>query len=263
MLFDIGWKALATALAIVLVAKLGERSGALLASVAMTFPMNAGPGFTFVALEQCAAFVSAGALVSFAATGAVLAFAATFVAVTRSRGFAPGLACALLAWLAAALVTVALPRSLVSAAGLIALGALLVLLLRRARVAAMPYTALRPGWHLVLLRGLIAGVVVAGVAVAAGALGPTLAGLAYAFPTTMLAALWVLQRHYGTDFALATMARVPAGIATYAGFCLTLHLAAGPLPALVAWALAVGAAVALALLRAWLGQPRAAGERGL
>ena len=79
MLFDIAWKASATALAIVLVAKLGERSGALLASVAMTFPMNAGPGFLFIALEQSAAFVRAGALVSFAATGAVLAFVATFV----------------------------------------------------------------------------------------------------------------------------------------------------------------------------------------
>ena len=102
-----------------------------------------------------------------------------------------------------------------------------------------------------LLRGLIAGVVVAGVAAAAGALGPTLAGLAYAFPTTMLAALWVLQRHYGADFTLATMARVPAGIATYAGFCLALHLAAGPLPPLAAWALAVAAR----------GRARAAGAR--
>jgi hypothetical protein len=35
-LFDLGWKALATALAIVLVARVGERSGALMASVVMT-----------------------------------------------------------------------------------------------------------------------------------------------------------------------------------------------------------------------------------
>ena len=258
MLFDIAWKASATALAIVLVAKLGERSGALMASVAMTFPMNAGPGFFFVALDQSAGFVRQGALVGFAGTGAVLAFVAIFVAVARARGFAAGLVAALLAWLAGALVTVALPRSLLSAAGLIAFGALMVVLLRTGRVVALPHTALRPGWHLVLLRGLIAGVVVAGVAASAGALGPTLAGLAYAFPTTMLAALWVLQHHYGADFTLATMARVPAGIATYAGFCLALHLAAGPLPPLVAWGLAVAAAVAIAVLRAWLGQPRAA-----
>ena len=256
MLFEIGCKACATALAIVLVAKLGERAGALLASVAMTFPMNAGPGFFFMALEHSAAFVRQGALVGFAGTGAVLAFVASFVAVARRHGFARGLVCGLLAWLALALVTVLLPRSLLSAALLIALGSGLAVLLRTGRVAALPRTAVRAGWQLVLLRGLIAGLVVAGVAAAAGAIGPTLAGLAYAFPTTMLAALWVLERHYGPEFTLATMARVPAGIATYAGFCLALHLAAGPLPPLAAWGLAVAAAVAIALLRAALGQPR-------
>ena len=259
MLFDIAWKASATALAVVLVAKLGERSGALLASVAMTVPMNAGPGFVFIALEQSAAFVRHGALVGFAGTGAVLAFVATFVRVAGSRGFAAGLAAALLAWLGGALLTTLLPRSLLSAALLIALGALLVAWLRTGRVAALPRTALRAGWPVLLLRGLLAGLVVAGVAAAAGALGPTFAGLAYAFPTTMLAALWILQRHYGLPFALATMARVPAGLAAYAGFCLTLHLAAGPLPPLAAWALAVAAAVGLALARAALGHRWPAG----
>jgi hypothetical protein len=74
----------------------------------------------------------------------------------------------------------------------------------------------------------------------------------------MLAALWVLQRYYGLEFTLATMARVPAGMAAYGGFCLTLHLAAGPLPALAAWGLAVLAAVVIAPLRARLGQRRPA-----
>ncbi len=255
LLFDLGWRACATALAIVLVAKLGERGGALIASVVMTFPMNAGPGFLFVALEQSAGFVSRGALTSFAGTGAVLAFAAAFVRVARGRSFAAGLAAAVLAWLALVLATIALPRSLFTAAGAIAVGAGLVALLGTARIRALPTTDIRAGWHLVLARGLIAGIVVASVAEAAGLLGPMIAGLAYAFPTTMLASLWILERDYGRAFALATMARVPAGIATYAGFCLVLHLAAGPLPALAAWALAVAAAVAIALLRALTGQP--------
>jgi hypothetical protein len=177
------------------------------------------------------------------------------VRVARERSFAAGLAAAVLAWLALALATVALPLSLFSAAGAIAVGASLVALLGTGSVKALPTTAIRAGWHLVLARGLIAGLVVASVAEAAGFLGPTIAGLAYAFPTTMLASLWMLERYYGRAFTLATMARVPAGIATYAGFCLTLHLAAGPLPALPAWALAVAAAVVIALLRALTGQP--------
>jgi uncharacterized membrane protein (GlpM family) len=256
LLFDLGWRASATALAVVLVAKLGERGGALIASVVMTFPMNAGPGFFFVALEQPAGFVRQGALVSFAGTGAVLAFVALFVSVTRTRSFAAGLVAAVLAWLGLALATIALPLSLLTAAGSIGVGAGLVGLLGAGRVTALPTTAVRTGWPLVLARGLIAGLVVASVAEAAGLLGPTLAGLAYAFPTTILASLWMLERHYGRAFTLATMARVPAGIATYAGFCLTLHLAAGPLAPLAAWALAVLAAVLIAVLRALTGQPR-------
>jgi hypothetical protein len=208
-----------------------------------------------VALEQSAGFVSRGALTSFAGTGAVLAFAAIFVRVARGRSFAAGLRAAVFGWLVLALATVALPLSLLSAVAAIGVGAGLVALLGSGRVAALPTTTIRTGWHLVLVRGLIAGLVVASVAQAAGRLGPTLAGLAYAFPTTILASLWMLERHYGRAFTLATMARVPAGIATYAGFCLTLHLAAGPLPPLAAWALAVAAALLIALLRALTGRP--------
>jgi uncharacterized membrane protein (GlpM family) len=255
LLFDLGWRASATALAVVLVAKLGERGGALIASVVMTFPMNAGPGFFFVALEQPAGFVREGALVSFAGTGAVLAFVAVFVSVARTQRFTAGLVAAVLAWLALAIATIALPLSLLTALGSIAVGAGLVALLGAGRVGTLPTTAARAGWPLVLARGLIAGLVVASIALAAGLLGPTLAGLAYAFPTTILASLWMLERHYGRAFTLATMARVPAGIATYAGFCLTLHLAAGPLAPLAAWALAVVAAVLIAVLRALTGQP--------
>ncbi len=255
LLFDLGWRASATALAVVLIAKLGERGGALLASVVLTFPMNSGPGFFFVALEQPADFVRAGALVSFAGTGAVLAFVAVFVAIARAQSFAAGVAAALLAWLALAALTLALPPTLIGAAVAIGVGVALVVLLGTGRVVALPTTAIRVGWHHLLVRGLLAGLMVACVAESARALGPTLAGLAYAFPITILASLWMLRRHYGAAFTLAVMARVPAGFATYAGFCLTLHLAAGPLAPLAAWALAVVAAVLIAILRALTGQP--------
>lgn len=238
-----------------LIAKLGERGGALLASVVMTFPMNSAPGFFFVALEQPAGFIRESALVSFAGTGAVLAFVAVFVGVARTRSFACAVVAAVLAWLALAVLTVALPPSLPGAAAAIGLGAALVVVLRTGRVAALPTTATRVGWHLLLTRGLLAGLMVASVAEGAGVLGPTLAGLAYAFPITILASLWMLRRHYGQAFTLAIMARVPAGFATYAGFCLTLHLAAGPLPPLAAWALAALTAVVIALLRALTGRP--------
>ena len=123
----------------------------------------------------------------------MLAFVAAFVRVAQTRSFAAGLTVAVLAWLTLALATIALPISLVSALTAIAVGSGVVVLLGTSRVGSLPTTAIRAGWHLLLARGLIAGLVVASVALGAGRLGPTLAGLAYAFPTTMLASLWMLR----------------------------------------------------------------------
>jgi hypothetical protein len=238
---------------------MGERGGALMASVVMTFPMNAGPGFFFMALAQPAPFIADAALISFAGAGAVLAFVAVYVRAARAGGFALALGAAVAGWLAFAAITALIPLTLASAAALIALGALIVVVLRTAGAAGKASTLVRASWQYLLARGLIAGVVIASVAQFAGVLGPTVAGLAYAFPTTMIASMWVLHSRYGSQFALATMARVPAGLVTYGGFCLMLHvIAAAAWPPLGAWTLAAVAAILIAALRASTSRRRAA-----
>jgi hypothetical protein len=111
-------------------------------------------------------------------------------------------------------------------------------------------TAARAPWSYLLARGVFAGLVIAGVAQFASVLGPLLAGVAYAFPTTTLASAWVLHRRYGSAFAVTAVAGMPGSLVTYAGFSLCLFLASGPLTPLLAWALAVVVAVAIAALRA-------------
>lgn len=257
LLFDLAWKTSAAALAIVLVAKMGERGGALMASIVMTFPMNAGPGFFFMALAQPAEFIGQAALISFAGAGAVFAFVALYVRLARSHGFMLSLGAAVGGWFAFALITAAVPLTLASAMALIALGGLLVVALKTARAAGTTSTLVRASWHYLLARGLLAGVVIASVAQFASVLGPTISGLAYAFPVTIIASMWVLYSRYGSDFALATMARVPAGFVTYVGFCLMLHVtAAGGWPPLGAWTFATIAAILIAALRASTGHRR-------
>ncbi len=263
ILFELAWRAIATALAIVLVARIGERSGALMASVVMTFPMNAGPGFLFMAWDQPAAFVHAAALAGFAGTGAVLAFATGYVraAPPPHGGLAVRLGAALLAWLVLALPATWLPHSLVGAVGLILVGVMIVRWLMPPTTAVLA-TAARAPWAYLLARGGFAGLVVAGVAQCAALLGPTLAGLAYAFPTTMLASIWVLHRRYGSGFAVTVVAGVPGALATYAGFILTLYLASGALPPLAAWAIAVAAAIVIGGARVLIVRRRTAHVRG-
>lgn len=260
ILFELAWRAIATALAIVLVARIGERGGALMASVVMTFPMNAGPGFLFMAWDQSAAFVHAAALAAFAGTGAVLAFATGYVRAARYGGLAVRLGAALLAWLVLALPTTWLPHGLAGAVGLILIGVVLTRWLMPPATAVLA-TAARAPWVYLLARGGFAGLVVAGVAQFAALLGPTLAGLAYAFPTTMLAAIWVLHRRYGSGFAVTAVAGVPGALATYAGFILTLYLASGALPPLAAWAIAVAAAIVIGGARVLIVRRRTADAR--
>jgi len=259
--FGLAWRAVATGLAIVLVARIGERAGALMASVVMTFPMNAGPGFLFLAWDQSPTFVRDAALAGFTGTAAVLAFATGYVCAAPHGGFAVRLGAALIAWLALALPTLWLPRSLASAAVWIALAVVLTWRLMPPTTAVLT-TPERAPWSYLLARGGFAGLVVALVAQLAGLLGPTFAGLAYAFPTTTLAAIWVLHRRYGSGFAVTAVAGVPGALAAYAGFVLILHLASGLLAPLAAWAIAAAAAAVIAAMRAlivWRGSGGAVG----
>ncbi|MEM7021069.1 MAG: hypothetical protein AAF637_00615 [Pseudomonadota bacterium] len=249
VLFEIGWRAIATALAIVRGARVGEHSRARMASVVITFPMNAGPGFLFMAWDQSAPFISDAALAGFAGTGAVVAFAAGYVRAAPFGGLSVRLCAGVLCWLALALPMLWLPPTLPSAIGLILLGAVLVKWLMPPVVAVLT-AANRAPWSYLIARGVLAGLVVASVAGAATILGPTLAGLAYAFPTTTIAAVWVLHRRYGPTFAVTVVAGMPGSMASYAGFVLTLYLTSGPLAPLAAWATAALAAIVIAGSRA-------------
>jgi hypothetical protein len=260
ILFELAWRAIATAVAIVLVARAGERCGALIASIVMMFPMNSGPGFLFMAMDQSAGFISDAALASFAGSGAILTFATCYVRAASRGGLAVRLGAATLGWLLMALLAFWLPRSLLGAFGLIALGSLIVWRFLPP-VTAVLVTSARAPWAYLLGRGAFAGLVIAGVAESASILGPTLAGLAYAFPTTPIASIWVLHRRYGAAFALTAVAGVPGALMTYAGFVLVVHLASGPLAPLAAWALAVAAAIVIAGTRVLMVRQHAATVR--
>lgn len=243
------WKALATATVIVLAGRLAQRVGPVLTSVLITLPVNAGPGFFFIALEQDADFVHAGALTAFAVTGAVLLYCTAWVHAARHAGFLLSLAAAVSAWTAWALATEALPDQLAYAFAAAGGGALLAWVLRRRDIGPPPRAAAPAGWGFVMVRGLAAGIVVASVATASPWLGPVWSGFLLGFPTTLTASAWMLYGHYGREFTAATLNAAQPSMVVYASFCLALHLFAGPLTAVgaVGAALAVAAALAACL----------------
>lgn len=245
----VAWKALATASVIVAAGRLAQRAGPVLTSVLITLPVNAGPGFFFIALEQDAAFVRDGALTAFAVTGAVLLFCTAWVHAARFGGFALSLAAALTAWAGWALATEALPDTVPWAFAAAGGGALLAWLLRRRGLVRPGGSRPAAGWGFVIVRGVVAGLAVAGVATASPWLGPVWSGFLLGFPTTLTASAWMLYGHYGREFTAATLNAAQPSMVVYAGFCLSLHLLAGALPALTAVIVAFsGAAVFAATL---------------
>ena len=191
---ELGWKIALTALMIVAVARVAERAGALMASVLLTVPMNAGPGFFFLALDHPAPFIAEGVLVSFAATGAVLVFAAAYVNLARRFDFFVCVGGASLAWLIAAIAFSWVELDLARACALIAGGAIIAFVSRRRLdlYSAPDHgpSALRPQFA----RGLVAGAWAAGFATLGHLIGPKLAGLTFGFPIIFCTAAWTVHR---------------------------------------------------------------------
>jgi hypothetical protein len=250
VLVSILWKALATAAVIVTAGRIAQRAGPVLTSVLITLPVNAGPGFFFIALEQEAAFVRDGALIAFGVTGAVLLFCTAWVHAARYGGFLVSLTAALVAWFAWALPTEALPQTLPYAAASAGTGALMAWLLRRRDIGRPSGGKAPAGWSFVIVRATVAGLVVASVATASPWLGPVWSGFLLGFPTTLIATAWMLYGHYGREFTAATLNAAQPSLVVYVSFCLALHLMAGPLPAVTAVLLAFGGAAVFAALLA-------------
>ena len=110
--FTIGFviRTLATALLIVIVARLAERTGPFVASTVLTLPLFAGPSYFFMLSDVSPDFLALSALYAFAGTGAVLAFTAGYIAAVPRVGLALSLVAGSCAWL-----TVAAPYSISTA----------------------------------------------------------------------------------------------------------------------------------------------------
>lgn len=249
---SLSWKLLATTVLIVLTARVARSFGPFMTSIMITIPLNAGPGFFFIALEQPAAFISQGALFAFAAAGPVLVFMAVYAQAARFGGFGFCLLLASLAWWLPGLLLSQIELTLPRAFAMIAAGALFARLSRRRMDLFQLPKISPPDWPALILRGLAGGIAVAGVASFNAWLGPDMSGLLLGFPTIVTASVWVLHRRYGGEFAAATLTSGQRSLVTYASFCLLLHLLAGPLPAVSAVLTAFALAVCLAALLAWL-----------
>lgn len=251
MLIGFLWKACVVTVVVWAILRLAQRAGPVPASALMTLPLNAGPGFLFLAFDESDAFVRDGALIAFAATGPVVVFAAIFARQITRRALPVAFLIATLAWMVVPLLLAGVEMTLPLAAGLTVAGVLLGLYLVPKLSPDAPAVSEASDWRPAVARAAAGGVVVATVATFGGMLGSEGTGLLLGFPTTITAASWAIATHYDAAFAQRVLATVPRTIASYSLFCLFTYLLIGPLSALGAWTVAalisLGTAFAFAL----------------
>lgn len=228
------------------VERLGARRGGLLAGM----PIVMGPGFLFLALAEPDAYVAQAATAALASLSATQVFMLAYAGAARA-GFAVAgaLAAAIAAWTAIAAAIAALEPGIPAALGLFAMATLLARGLGARLLVASAAAKAREGFGLLALRGVLAGALVAAVNAGSSRLGPVAAGLLVAYPVGMTVIAAAIHARAGPATAIATLHAVALGTLSLAAFAATIALAAEPIGALPAFALAaIGSVLATAAL---------------
>jgi hypothetical protein len=221
----------------------GQRLGARLAGSLTALPVVAGPIAFFMALEHGPAFGSRAARGALAGELSLAVFGAVYAHACLR---APWFVCLPLALAGFGLATLALDAAGASFALAAAAGVAVPLGAPRLLPDPAVPAGRRAITHGELAVRMIAGAtLVVAVTAAAGALGPSLAGLLTPFPIAATVLTVFAHRNQGSAFAVQLLRGLLRGLLGMTAFFLVLALGLEPLGVAGAFALACGAALAV------------------
>ena len=244
------WKAGLTAFTIILVTVLAERAGKTLAAILMGMPLSIGPALALLAFSHGHEFVARSANHALSSVLGVVLFIIAYVHAAKLYGLWVCVLAGYTAWFASALVLSHVDLSFWGALGCATAGLLtgqlliprMEIPLRDATQAAGP-TPIR----FLIVRGSLAGLVVASVVTLAPLLGPALAGYFASVPVILGTAAWMLTSVANNQFAAATLSHADRGLLSFLAFCATVACLTGALPAYAAIATGIGVSVVVSL----------------
>ncbi|MFO7788534.1 MAG: hypothetical protein ACQESY_06855 [Pseudomonadota bacterium] len=238
-------KLIATALVVigvsVAVGKLGPRLGGIIAGT----PIILGPGYFFLLQEWPTAFIQDAALATLHALIATLLFSISFVLTAERLGALPSLGLATLVWIPGAYLFSFIPGGVAVAVVLYGLVLLAAEVIKRALDLTQPKVFAVSGWFDVVLRGLLAGVLVAVATTLAARSGPMLSGILVGFPVGLFTIGWTLHDRYGPDVARATVAAAQQGMLSLVAFAMVTAILAGHVAPMVTFLGALLASIAV------------------
>lgn len=248
-----------TAFVVIGVAIAVGRLGPLVGGSLAGLPIVLGPGFFFLVMQTEPEFVSNTAVYSLLSLCATQIFLLAYITVAGRGGPLISLLAALAAWGVAAAFFRLLPSQPLVGIALFAV----VTVAARKLGAAFVQSAARPAradnLGLLILRGILAGLLVAVVTAAASQLGAAGSGLLLAFPIGYTVLAITIHEQFGPKTTMTTLHSAILGTMSLAGFCATLAIAIPAVSAGRAFilALAVSLLTTVALiLRSCLGRAR-------
>jgi hypothetical protein len=239
-----------TAAFVVFATYLAERAGAVVGAMIATLPIAAGPAYIFLALEHAPDFIAESALSSLVVNAANCVFAFVYTLLAQRRGLVLSVGTALLAWVAFASLSRALPWTTASAVAFNAVVLAVCLAIgNRLRHVRMPLITMR--WFDVPLRAGMVALMVATVVGLSTRVGPTITGILAVFPIVLLSLTLILHPRIGGPAAGAVLSNTMLGLVGFSCTCLTARLLVVPLGTAAGLAVAIMVSVGCNLAFWW------------
>lgn len=236
----------ATAAVVVAVTFAVGRFGPLIGGALAGLPVVLAPGFYFMAREAPPEFVAEAAAYALWSLCGTQIFILSYMAAASRFAVAPSFLLSTAAWLAAAMVARSLPPVPVAGAAVY----LAVTVLTRVAGSRLAGDTRRRGSvggpGLLILRGLLAGLLVAVATGAAAYLGAGWSGILLAYPVGFTVVAVTLHERLGAAQAIGTLHAALLGTASLATFSALLAVLGTRMPILTALAVAVIASCLLA-----------------
>ena len=187
-------------------------------------PIVLGPGFYFLILQEPTPFVAEAAAYALFSLCATQLFLFAYIATANKGRPFMSIGCAVATWsLMACLLQIFPSNPIIGIALFIATTIISLRIGTRFTVPAPPIKS-KAGFGLLLMRGILAGTLVAIVTATSQKLGSTWAGLLMAFPIGYAVIAVTIHQNFGSANVTATLYSALLGTASLAAFCASIAL---------------------------------------
>ncbi|MCX6664758.1 MAG: DUF3147 family protein [Euryarchaeota archaeon] len=214
-----------SALVVIVITIVAERYGTKIGGLIGTLPTTVVIALLFIGLNRGEVFASEVASITPAGMGINLVFLCVFVLLAK-KSLLLALACSLASWVLLASILFFLPITNIFLSLFIYLMFLVctfIVLEYWKKISSMESKKIHYTPMKILLRGLLAGVVIA-VAVSFSSVGSVLSGIFTVFPVVFLSTMVISVREHGSEFAGGIAKSMIVGSCSVVGFASAAYI---------------------------------------